>query len=131
MEYFVSSTVQHDGKTYLRGDTIGLSTETAGPLLQAGAIQTEPVTDAQTPVQVVPAEEVAPSVGGQEVKTGEPSIDGREDGKRGEATDVSPVVESAPESAPVITNKRKNTTKPEEVEPVAPEKEPKDPSADL
>jgi len=99
MEYFVLSNINHDGKAFSRGETIELSDEFAKPLMEAGAIQTEPLGEQPaTPVAPAPEQKDEVTVGGTKQQTGEPSIDAPATASEvhGEAEDVSPVVEEAP-----------------------------------
>jgi hypothetical protein len=96
MEYFVSGNLRHNGRKYKRGDTIALGDGAAAPLLQAGVIQTEPLSDAPDVTPPVAEPPTQPVVSGTPVQTGEPSIDGRQDPERrvDNAQDVTPPVDT-------------------------------------
>ena len=82
MKYFVCSNLSHNGTELVRGDTIELSDAFAAPLLEAGAIQTDKITEApKAPTAPVEEDRVVTTatVGGEKTTMGEPSIDGKDD----------------------------------------------------
>jgi hypothetical protein len=94
MEYFVLSNIQHNNESLKRGDSVTLSDAEAASLIEAGVIQTEPITD-QAPAQVATITDAPPSeeakVGGAVSSSGELGIDTSEQsGAEAEATDVTP-----------------------------------------
>src|SRR4051794_10250817 len=94
MQYFVTSNLNHDGKSYQRGDEISLSDESvaAAHLLIDGVISTQPISEEPTP-ELEPLQETQPEVAGKAMETGEPSIDGRAPERTVDtAEDITPVV---------------------------------------
>ncbi len=85
--YYVRKTVSHNGKRYSRGETVDIE-GSAEQMLAAGVIQEGPV-EATSPEKNEDKPENEPTVGGDKNELGEPSIDGRDDGERTEATDVT------------------------------------------
>jgi hypothetical protein len=96
-QYHVHKNLDHDGKAYRPGDRVSLSEKAAAQLIASGVVGTDEASapapaPVQAPAEKQPAEPVA---GGQEQKTGEPSLDGRDDNAaRSEATDVTPPVDN-------------------------------------
>ena len=139
MDYYVLSNLDHDGKRYVRGDSITLTEQSAKPLIEAGVIQADPVQAqvAQAPMQEAKVADEA-TVGGSVRKTGEPSMDGSQERSGADtATDITPKVdeqEVEPEaSKPGLLGRMFGGSgpeaKPAEVAPPAPPAE--DPSANL
>lgn len=90
--YYVAANLNHDGREYKPGDTVQLSQEAASPLLAAEVISTDPTLAAAVPEAPVEEQrQPEPEVGGKEVDTGEPSIDGpeNESSDNEEAKDVT------------------------------------------
>ena len=101
MQYYVYSNLDHDKKSYSRGDTVELTEQQAAPLLEIGVIGTDKPIEDLTPK--VSEDEAAPSnevtVGGEESKSGEPSVDGNPDtGVSKEAEDLTPKVQTSSET---------------------------------
>lgn len=101
MEYFVTRNLKHDTTSYVRGDTIKLPESVAASLLEDGVIQAEPIADAEPPknrdlvgksAKKEKQSEDVPTVGGEAVETGEPSIDGNPEAST-VAQDVTPQVQ--------------------------------------
>lgn len=93
MTYSVYSNLVHDGRAYSRGDVIELSEAVAAPLIEAGVVGTEPVTDAPARAEA-PAASTAidATIGGTPADTGEPSLGAPTAPADTEAVDVTPVV---------------------------------------
>jgi len=98
MEYFVITNVKFQKRTYTRGSVINVDGVIAEQLLASGAIsQDEPTVAASAAPTVASKPTSAPSEPRR--KSGEPSIDGPEDGgTRKEAEDITPVVDNSPET---------------------------------
>lgn len=93
MDYYVLSNLMHNGESFKRGDRIELTEQFAAPLIEAGAIQAEPIDAEAAPV--TPAQPAEPAtVGGSAQTTGEPSLDGSQERTGADtATDITPKVD--------------------------------------
>jgi hypothetical protein len=143
MEYFVARNLNHDGREYVVGSIVQLTTEAAQPLLDVGVLSSTAI-EAAAPVQEPVVEDAQPeaadvaTAGGTPTETGEPSLDTdltestdpdtREIGPHSE-TSPAPVKEApAPVQEPEKPKRAATGRRSKPQEPTEPEN---DPSANL
>jgi hypothetical protein len=95
MQYFVSGNVRHNGKRYVRGDSIEVDGAQAEQLVNSGAIQGDPIPqEPEHPAEPEkPRSSKKPKVGGRPTESGEPSIDPAPEAPRAKAEDITPPTE--------------------------------------
>lgn len=83
-KYYVAGNLNHNGREYVRGDVVMLTEAEALPLVQIGVISADevmaPVSTDTAAETVVVEEKPQPVVGGERNTSGEPSLDGKDEG---------------------------------------------------
>lgn len=97
MEYKVTGNIQHDGQAFTDGDTIELTPEQAAPLIEVGVLENPNAPEDKEPEKprvkkAKKKKDDVPVVGGEPTDTGEPSVDGKDEGPK-DAEDITPVVD--------------------------------------
>lgn len=92
--FIAQSNLRCNGKKYKAGDVLGeVSEKQAKALLASGTIvsaEDAEIVEDEAPTAPQEEQEAKTTAGGEEVKTGEPSIDGASDAPKTDATDVTP-----------------------------------------
>jgi hypothetical protein len=96
-EFKVTGNINHNGKSFVAGDTLELEAEQAAQLIEAGVLEDpngEKPASRKPSVRADKPKADKVSVGGAAMETGEPSLDGRGDQNgQDNAKDVTPKLE--------------------------------------